>query len=130
MELPFGGYDAVKFPHRITQGQLDGMVEYVKGVMVGGAEEVRRVEGEMRTSERYRREAWKKLVVFEDHKRFFWVGGGGGVERFQGVEGGEDVWDGGWEVDEGCGGELGGDSKGEGGKGGEWGVDQGGVGCC
>jgi hypothetical protein len=47
------------------------MVEYVKGVMVGGAEEVKRVEGEMRTSERYRREAWKKLVVFEGHKRFF-----------------------------------------------------------
>jgi hypothetical protein len=73
MELPFGGYEAVKSPHRITQEQVDGMVEYVKGVMVGEADGMRRVEGEMRTSEGYRREAWKKLVMFEDHKRFFGV---------------------------------------------------------
>jgi len=85
VELPFGGYDAVKFPHRITQGQLDGMVEYVKGVMVGGAEEVRRVEGEVRTSERYRKEAWKKVVgMFEDHKRFL---GGEVVEMLRGFKG-------------------------------------------
>jgi hypothetical protein len=47
------------------------MVEYVKGVIVSGAEEVRRVDEEMKTLERCRREVWKKLVMFKDYKRFF-----------------------------------------------------------
>ena len=62
-----GGGSLLLYP--ITDDQIGVMLEFLRGLMVGP--EVYMVEYHMRTSEDYKRGVWKKLVCFEDHKRFF-----------------------------------------------------------
>ncbi|KAK4447262.1 hypothetical protein QBC34DRAFT_496353 [Podospora aff. communis PSN243] len=63
MELPFGGYEGLREDE----------------------EQVKKVERELRTDERYLREVWKKLIMFEDHKRFFGGEVVGVLKRMKGL---------------------------------------------
>ncbi|KAK0640617.1 hypothetical protein B0T16DRAFT_418198 [Cercophora newfieldiana] len=72
LEIPYGGLDGARVPYMIEDGQVDGMFEFVKGMMADpSSEEAGLVEQAMWVSERYKRGVWKKLVIFEDQKRFF-----------------------------------------------------------
>jgi hypothetical protein len=74
-----------RFSYPSSGRQIEGMVEFLKGLMVElDAPMVKLVERHMCSSEGYRRGVWKKLVCFEDHKKFFGTEVVDVLEGFQG----------------------------------------------
>lgn len=70
MAIPHSGsVDGGKLPYPIADSQIEVMVGFLKRLMVDP--EAAGVEEAMWLSEDYKRVVWKKLVCFEDHKRFF-----------------------------------------------------------